>query len=100
MLISLGFVTVPPQHAAEVGAMLSALAARTRGEPGCLDYRVSRDLEVEGRFTLLETWASLEQMQAHLALPHIGPAVQRLTELGASDLSVTAYEVGAPMPML
>jgi quinol monooxygenase YgiN len=100
MIISLGYVTVPTEHTEQVAQMLSELAAQTRTEPGCVDYRVSRDLEVEGRFALVETWASLEQMQTHLALPHIGPAVEALMGLGGKELSVTAYEAGEGMSML
>ncbi|GGJ86448.1 putative quinol monooxygenase [Deinococcus aquiradiocola] len=100
MVISLGYVTVPAEHHAQVSQMLSDLAARTRAEQGCLDYRVSHDLEVPGRFTLVETWNSVADMQTHLALPHIGPAVEALHALGARDLSVTAYEAGDPMTML
>jgi quinol monooxygenase YgiN len=100
MVISLGYVTVPAEHTAQVSQMLSGLAARTRDEPGCLDYRVSHDLETPGRFTLVETWDSLAEMQVHLALPHIGPAVEALSALGARNLSVTAYEAGPPQPML
>lgn len=100
MIISLGYVTVPVQHTEQVSQMLSGLAAQTRSEPGCLNYRVSHDLEVPGRFSLVETWATLADMQAHLALPHIGPAVQALMGLGGQELSVTAYEAGDAMPML
>ena len=100
MIISLGYVTVPTEHADQVSQMLSGLAAQTRTEPGCIDYRVSRDLEMAGRFSLVETWASLEQMQTHLALPHIGPAVEALMGLGGQQLSVTAYEAGEGMSML
>lgn len=100
MVISLGYVTVYAEHTAQVSQMLSGLAAQTRGEAGCLDYRVSQDLEVPGRFVLIETWASMAEMQTHLALPHIGPAVEALMALGAQNLSVTAYEAGDPQQML
>jgi quinol monooxygenase YgiN len=100
MLISLGTVTVPAQHAAQVSQMLAGLAAQTRSEDGCLEYRVSQDLETPGRFAIVENWASLEQMQTHLALPHIAPAVEALMGMGATDLSIVAYEAGEPMKML
>ena len=100
MIISLGTVTVSTEHASQVSQMLSGLAAQTRTEPGCLDYRVAHDLEVPGRFSLVETWASLGEMQTHLALPHIAPAVEALMKLGATDLNVTAYEAGEAQKML
>jgi quinol monooxygenase YgiN len=100
MLISLGTVTVPAQHIQQVSQMLSGLAAQTRSEPGCLSYRVSQDAETPGRFALIETWASLPDMQTHLGLPHIAPAVEALMSMGATDLSVVAYEAGEPMKML
>ena len=100
MIISLGYVTVPVEHTVQVSQMLSGLAAPTRTEQGCLDYRVSHDLEVPGRFSLVETWATLADMQTHLALPHIGPAVQALMALGGRELSVTAHKAGEAMPML
>lgn len=100
MIISLGYVTVPVEHTVQVSQMLSGLAAQTRTEQGCLDYRVSHDLEVPGRFSLVETWATLADMRTHLALPHIGPAVQALMALGGRELSVTAHEASEAMPML
>ncbi|WP_425146239.1 putative quinol monooxygenase [Deinococcus sp.] len=100
MVISLGYITVPVQHEGSVVKMLTDLAAQTRTEPGCLAYHVSRDLDAPGRFLITEYWASLEQMQTHLALPHIGPAVQALQGMGVTELSITAYQAGEPMQMM
>ena len=100
MIISLGYITVPAQHEGTVSRMLTDLAAQTRSEPGCLAYHVSRDLDTPGRFLITENWASLEQMQTHLALPHIGPAVGALQDMGVSELSITAYPAGEPMQMM
>ena len=93
MIISLGYVTVPTQHTEQVSQMLSGLAAQTRSEPGCIDYRVSHDLEVPGR-------TDVRWLQWNMALPHIGPAVEALMGLGGQELSVTAYQAGEGMSML
>ena len=100
MIISLGYITVPAEHEATVTGMLTGLAAQTRGEAGCVAYHVSRDLDTPGRFLITENWASLEQMQTHLGLPHIGPAVQALQDMGVTELSITAYEAGDAMTMM
>ena len=59
MLISLGTVTVPVQHAAQVSEMLAGLAAQTRSEDGCVEYRVLQDLETPGRFAIIESFDNL-----------------------------------------
>lgn len=94
MVLSHGTLSAPAEHADRLRQLLRQLATQTRSEPGCLAYSVSEDLERPGHFIISERWASLADMQTHLALPGVGQAVQAAQQLGVSDLSITAWETG------
>ena len=52
--------------------MLAAYAKRcpsVRAEPGCIEFRMSQDIENPDRFVLIEGWESEEALAAHGALP-------------------------------
>lgn len=73
-----------PEQADAARKLLTAFAARSRGEPGCLGYEI---LEVEGepgRFMTFETWTDAAAVEAHMntdaikaALPLIGPMLAK-----------------------
>lgn len=94
MILSHGSLTFPDTHHDTGRQMLQGLAAQTRTEPGCLLYLVSENLEVPGQFFITEQWASMTEMQTHLALPGVGEAVAAVQGMGVTDLSITAWEAG------
>ena len=94
MIISHGTLTFPAAHLSTARTMLLGLAAQTRREPGCLLYQVSENLETPGAFIISEQWESMDAMQTHLGLPGVGEAVKQVTEMGVSDLTITAWEAG------
>ncbi len=54
-------------HEAEVRTMLSALAAPSRKESGCLQYHVFEDKHYTGSFFTYEEWESEAALDKHLA---------------------------------
>jgi len=49
---------------------LRALVAPTRGEPGCLAYRLHRDPKQPGKFMFYEKFRDQGALDAHIASPH------------------------------
>lgn len=55
----------------EVRQMLLGLLEPSRKDDGCISYHLHEEPEQPGRFWFLEVWASKEQLEAHLAQPHL-----------------------------
>ena len=94
MILSHGTLTAPEAHADAIRQLLRQIAGATRQEQGCRLYLVSEDLETPGRFIITEQWASMEDMQTHLAQPGVGEAVAAVHGMGVTDLTITAWEAG------
>ncbi len=52
-------------------AMLRALIAPTRAEPGCIAYELHRSDEEPGTFLFDEVWESRPLWEAHMQSPHL-----------------------------
>jgi quinol monooxygenase YgiN len=59
---------------AVVREAMSSLMAPSRQDKGCLRYDLYEAQGAPGTFINLETWASQEDIHAHLAQPHLGAA--------------------------
>ena len=94
MILSHGTLTAPEAHADAARALLRQIAQATRQEKGCQLYLVSENLETPGHFVITEQWASMEDMQTHLAQPAVGEAVAAVHGMGVTDLTITAWEAG------
>jgi quinol monooxygenase YgiN len=67
-------------------AFLAAFAdaiRETLPEKGCLRYEMNKALGVNGEYLLYERWASLPELEAHLAAPHIATLGQKTGSLRA-----------------
>jgi quinol monooxygenase YgiN len=65
-----------PDTVGEIEEILAELSATAeREEPGCLSFRVFRNLEHRNRFLLVEEYRDAEAFQAHLATEHFARLV-------------------------
>jgi quinol monooxygenase YgiN len=64
-------VKVQTGHEEEVVAGLSALAAQSHEEEGCLRYALHRGLDDPTRLVLVECWASREALDEHFTKPYV-----------------------------
>jgi len=60
---------------------LLANVARTRPEPGCLQYDLHRSLDEPDVFALYETWRSRAALAAHFEMPYMQALAARRAEL-------------------
>jgi quinol monooxygenase YgiN len=77
----------------------SVMAATSRDEPGCIDYRFAIDIDDPLVAQLLEVWESADALDAHFATPHFAAFSDAL--LGAVDgpAAFTRYEVASAAPL-
>ncbi|HUZ20011.1 MAG TPA: putative quinol monooxygenase [Acidimicrobiales bacterium] len=96
MIIVAGTFDVAPQDRAAFLAGVQAPIARSRAEPGCVEYSFSADSTEPGRVRLFEIWESDETLGAHLAaLRAAGNPGHGVAILGQS---LTRYEVARSFP--
>jgi quinol monooxygenase YgiN len=60
-----------PGHEEEVSRVLHGYLAPTRAEKGCLRYDLFVDTADAKKFTFIEEWETLENLQAHSQSAHI-----------------------------
>jgi quinol monooxygenase YgiN len=71
MIVVVGRVETDPEKRADLIRVAQTVAAASREEEGCIDYRFFADTEADDRFVFVEEWASEEALQQHFATSHI-----------------------------
>jgi quinol monooxygenase YgiN len=65
---------------------------RSRGETGCLEHGVYRDVEAPQRLVFVERWADHQALAAHFALPTSREFARAATALAASAPEITLFD--------
>lgn len=68
---------------------LRALEAASRGDPGCLEYRVFQDEDAPDRFVLIEHWTDAAALEEHNRRPHVTGFLATCGELLEAPFGVT-----------
>jgi len=71
MVIVMATVRAQPEHAEALHGVMTTLALRSRGEPGCSAYRVFHGSDEPHVFVTHEQWADAQDEQRHLACRHV-----------------------------
>lgn len=77
----------------------SAMAATSRSEPGCVDYRFAMDIDDPLCVHLLEKWESEEALEAHFASAHFAAFAELLVDVVDGDAEFMRYEVASSRPL-
>lgn len=82
--------TIPAQPGAEdaVRGALEDLAAATLDEEGCLAYALYESAASPGTFVTIETWRGQDDLDAHLATPHVSQAFAVAGPLLAGEVAI------------
>ena len=72
---------------------LTTLAQESRGDTGCLSYEFHQSTESPTTFRSIETWASAEDLDAHMGQPHVASAIEQLTPHLTAELDIASYGV-------
>lgn len=88
-----GTVVAKPGNRIELQAILTAMVAPTRAEPGCMNYDFHVDAKDPCVFMFYENWRSKADLDAHLKMPHLVPLISRVDELLAKPVELRFYEM-------
>lgn len=66
----------------ELAALLRDTQRACRDEPGCIAYRMMRDLDASDRFHVFEIWRDEAALHAHAAAPAFRAFLDGLAALG------------------
>jgi quinol monooxygenase YgiN len=68
----------------------------SRGEPGCIEYHMLRDLDDPTLFLFYEIWASKAALDVHSALPHMAAFAEQRMEYLERDFEFQRIEMLSP----
>jgi quinol monooxygenase YgiN len=68
-------IKAKPGSESTVQAALLSLVEPSRKEPGCLAYDIFASESAPGTFVSIERWKSQEDIDAHMASPHLAEAI-------------------------
>ena len=88
-----GTVVAKPGTRIELQAILTAMVAPTRAEPGCMNYDFHVDAKDPCVFMFYENWRITADLDAHLKMPHLVPLISRVDELLAKPVELRFYEM-------
>ncbi|UAJ10677.1 putative quinol monooxygenase [Glacieibacterium megasporae] len=76
-----------PGREDDLHAILAAMIAPTRAEPGCVNYDLHRREDDVAQFVLYEGWESKQAQADHMALPHFVTMLEAVADVvsGSSD---------------
>lgn len=94
-IVVVGSFTARPGKEAEALELFEALVAPTHGEDGCILYALHQGVDDPRRLAFVERWASREELDAHLAGPHVQQALTRVDELFGDSADIVVYEARA-----
>ncbi len=77
---------------AKVREELELLLAPTRQEEGCINYNLHRSAEDSTRFMFHENWRSRQDLDTHLASPHLVRFQSLAGELFSESPQITLWE--------
>ncbi|MFB7875299.1 putative quinol monooxygenase [Nocardia sp. NPDC056064] len=93
-----GFAHPKPQRRADLQELLLSFVAPTRAEEGCLEYHFHVDSENPAVFVFYEVWRSKDDLDRHLALPHMREFWESRMDYLARDLEIRWIDMLSPYP--
>lgn len=80
-----------PGRSAELGSKLVDLIAPSRAEAGCFRYEVYRAEGDSDRWVVLETWCSVDDLDAHMKSEHLAAFLTELPGLCGDGVALQRY---------
>ncbi len=94
-----GWIDFDPADREEALRAFSVVVAKSREEPGCVDYAFTPDPDLPGRVRVFEHWVSDAALREHLTLPHVRELRDALAGLTRTGREMTHHTVAASRPM-
>ncbi len=77
----------------------STMAATSRDEPGCIEYRFATDIDDPLVVHIFEQWESAEALEAHFATPHFASFSEVLLAAVDGPAELTRFEISSAGPL-
>ena len=87
----IGTVVAKPETREELQKILSGFVEPTRAEEGCINYDFHVDPADPCVFMFYENWRSKDDLDRHLAMPHLKPLFDRLDQLLARPVEIRNF---------
>jgi quinol monooxygenase YgiN len=95
MIVVVGRVRTDADRRAELIRIGQAVAAASREEAGCIDYRLYEDTENSNEFVFVEEWENDEALQQHFRTPHIAAFMGAIPPAIVAPPDVQFHEVAS-----
>ena len=82
-----------PEKRAELLELLQSFVAKSRSEPGCIDYHFHVSEYDPNMFYFYENWTSREDLDRHLALPYQKSWFARHSEFLAKEVELKFFRM-------
>jgi len=99
MIVIAGTARVQPEHRDAAIEAARVMAAASRAEPGCRQYRFSTDLDDPDVVHVFEEWDSPEALDVHFATPHMAEFTAALGATLDGAPEITRFEVTVAGPL-
>jgi len=99
MIVIAGSARLLASEVEEARRAGSVMAATSREEPGCLDYRFAVDIDDPLVVRIFEQWASAEALDAHFATPHFQAFADVVLRSVDGATEFTRFEVASAGPL-
>lgn len=98
-VIVAGWIDFEPADRDAALRAFAVVVAKSREEPGCLDYAFTPDPDLPGRVRVFEHWVDDDALVEHLALPHVRDLRAALAGLSRTGREMTHHTVAVSRPM-
>ncbi|MBV8614485.1 MAG: antibiotic biosynthesis monooxygenase [Acetobacteraceae bacterium] len=95
-LTVIGVLRAKPEKREELQEILRRFVAPTRDEEGCVEYHLHVSNDDPNLFMFYENWRRREDLDRHLAMPHLAPIKKRGHELLAAEIEIRSYTMLSP----
>jgi len=99
MIVVVGRVRTDPDRREALVRVGQTVAAASRAEEGCINYRLYEDTEVENEFVFVEEWESEEALQQHFATAHIRDFMQAIPATIVAPPDVKFHTIASSMDL-
>ena len=98
MIVVNAVITATADTIAALKDAIAAMETASRAEPGCHDYTFSVELNNPDVLRITEKWASMEDLQAHFAMPHMADFQAAMAANPPQAVEAKFYEVTEVTP--
>jgi len=99
MIVVVGKVRTDAERRDELVRVGEAVAAASREEAGCHDYRIFQDTTDPDAFVVVEEWEDQAALDAHFAMPHVAEFMQGIMPTLSAPPDVKFHTVASTVDL-